>query len=752
LLVNAFRGNIEVPKRTAMEFTGERFVPGLGGEIKHTHVHRYALAQEFVEGKCVLDIASGEGYGAALLANTAKSVIGVDIDPKAIEHAQHSYAAQLNLEFRVGSCDKVPLPDKSVDVVTSFETIEHVDKQVEMMREVKRVLLPGGILVISSPNRPLYSERFNLVNPFHVKELDHDELVNLLEDHFRFVQLYGQKLAAGSFVFPLSDSSNEGFAIYADNGGKISRKSPSLKYPEFFVALCSDAEIRDPETLESIYIDIEEELLQTTHDELSWMRANYMKDVALLEDIKSSLGFNLVSRLIWPLSRRLVPQRLRAPIKAALIRLKQRLSSPAASQPSNVRNELPWFAFQTAGLDASSAVDFIPQKIAPLRLQVAENVQRRVNVLISIVNLQYFFAGCMCMFNLALQLKRNGYHVRLVIVDSCDYNPSRWKREIAEYDGLRSFFDEVETAYVFNRANSLDASPTDVFLATSWWTAHIAHHATRQLRQENFVYLIQEYEPMFHPGGSFYALAEQAYTFPHHAIFSTEVLRDYFQQNRVGVFAPGSNGRLDANPVVIRNAVNSFKVTEEDLRSRQRRRLLFYARPEQNYNARNVFELGVLAIRETLRDGHFDLIKWDFHGIGAMSKYRSVPLHHRAELKMLPGVSLPEFVKLLPTYDLGLSLMLTPHPSLMPLDMAAAGLVTVTNTFATKTSEKMSEISQNIIAVPATLEGLKTGLIAALADVNNFEKRVAGSRLNWSMSWDETFGESVMTQIKEYLA
>src|SRR5262249_7127807 len=249
-------------------------------------------------------------------------------------------------------------------------------------------------------------------------------------------------------------------------------------------------------------------------------------------------------------------------------------------------------------------------------------------------------------------------------------------------------------------------SPSDVFVATSWWTAHIAHHATRELQRDKFIYLIQEYEPLFHPAGSLFALAEQAYKFPHDSIFSTEVLRDYFREHRVGVFA-NNNGAHEINPVVIRNAANNFQVTEADLRARARKRLLFYARPEQMNNARNAFELGVLALREVIKDGHFDPESWDFHGIGGMAIYQDVPLHGHATLKMLPGVSLPEFVKLLPTYDLGLSLMLTPHPSLMPLDMAAAGLVTITNTYETKTAEKLAEISHNIIAVPPTLNDLK---------------------------------------------
>src|SRR2546429_4866518 len=101
-----------------MDFTGERYVPAIEGQIRYEHLHRYALCLELVASKTVLDIASGEGYGAALLASVAKSVTGVDIDAASVEHAKHFYY-KTNLTFLLGSCDRMPLPDRSFDVVTS---------------------------------------------------------------------------------------------------------------------------------------------------------------------------------------------------------------------------------------------------------------------------------------------------------------------------------------------------------------------------------------------------------------------------------------------------------------------------------------------------------------------------------------------------------------------------------------------------------------------------------------------------------
>jgi ubiquinone/menaquinone biosynthesis C-methylase UbiE len=250
-----------------MEFTGERYVPSVDGQIKYEHLHRYALCLEFVAGKSVLDLASGEGYGSMALAKAAHSVFGVDIDAASIEHANYQYRDCKNLKFLVGSCDSLPLPDKSVEVVTSFETIEHHDKHEEMMLEIKRVLKPGGLLIISSPNRLTYSDESNYSNPYHVKELYYDELINLLEHHFEYVRIYGQRLATGSFIFPLQDSNESNFKAFTSDGDRVNSQVCILKSPIYFLALCSDQSINIDRPLDSVYIDSLDDLMNAVDTE-----------------------------------------------------------------------------------------------------------------------------------------------------------------------------------------------------------------------------------------------------------------------------------------------------------------------------------------------------------------------------------------------------------------------------------------------------------------------------------------------------
>ncbi len=186
-----------------LEFTGERFLPGTPGGIAYEHWHRYAFALRYATGRRVLDAACGEGYGTALLAGVAAVVTGVDIDTNAVNHARAAYRGVANIGFECGSVTALPLADASVDLVVSFETIEHLPAadQPRMLAEFARVLAPDGVLVLSSPNKRRYSDVPKHRNPFHLHELYRSELEQLLDRDFAARRWYDQVPLVASAIF-----------------------------------------------------------------------------------------------------------------------------------------------------------------------------------------------------------------------------------------------------------------------------------------------------------------------------------------------------------------------------------------------------------------------------------------------------------------------------------------------------------------------------------------------------------------------
>lgn len=171
---------------------GERMYWNLASEEdRQLHLSRYQFARELFDPhwQC-LDAACGSGYGASFLADKVRSVDGVDVDPSAIDFARTTYK-QSNLTYHCADLQStLPFSNETFDAITSFETLEHVSDQTKMTSEFHRVLKPGGILVISTPDRRV-SERIGLDNHFHVAELSKREFVELLSRSFTVEQLFG---------------------------------------------------------------------------------------------------------------------------------------------------------------------------------------------------------------------------------------------------------------------------------------------------------------------------------------------------------------------------------------------------------------------------------------------------------------------------------------------------------------------------------------------------------------------------------
>jgi glycosyltransferase involved in cell wall biosynthesis len=400
---------------------------------------------------------------------------------------------------------------------------------------------------------------------------------------------------------------------------------------------------------------------------------------------------------------------------------------------------------RSIGDEASRAV---AKKVEPLSLAVSQDAPPRVNLLLPTIDLEHLFGGYIAKFNLARALAMRGAPVRLVTVEPVGQLPSDWMSRVESYGGLAGLFSQIEIEFG-RRAGSLEVSPRDSFIATTWWTAHVAARATEELGRPGFVYLIQEYEPFTFPMGSYAALADQSYRFEHFALFSSELLRSYFRAHGIGVYL-GGRDQGDHRSDSFENAITAIPPpAASELQSRVDRRLLFYARPEP-HAARNMFELGILALGRALEEGVFRS-GWELRGVGGVDRRARIDLGGDAELELLPRESQFEYARLLSEHDVGLAMMYTPHPSLVPIEMAAAGMLTVTNTFENKTKETLQAISPNLIAAEPSIDAVANALIEAAAGVDDVERRVRGSAVKWSRDWRTSFDDRLLAKVEAYL-
>jgi len=179
---------------------------------------------------------SRNNRGESSLA-AAVSALESRLQSAAVDHARARYAHHANLRFRHGDCTALDLADASVDLVVSFETIEHVAAQEALVAGFARVLAPDGVLIMSSPDKRTYHDVAGFRNEFHVRELYRDELLALLNPHFPFVYLYGQKLLFQSAIWSLQETPNGAVAAATQTGTSV---QPGLDYdPLYFIALCS---------------------------------------------------------------------------------------------------------------------------------------------------------------------------------------------------------------------------------------------------------------------------------------------------------------------------------------------------------------------------------------------------------------------------------------------------------------------------------------------------------------------------------
>lgn len=240
------------------EFTGERVIPGqVHDDLWAEHVARYALAARFAQGRRVLDLGCGTGYGTADLARVASSAVGVDVSEDAIAYARSHFPSA---RFLRGSATAVPFPSASFEMITAFEVIEHLCDGRRLLSEAKRLLASAGLLVVSTPNKRYYAEARakSGPNPFHEHEFTYDEFQAALGEFFPHARiLFQNRIEAFAFY---------GGAQTSEAKAQLASSPCDPENANFFIGICSSAPL--PDTPSYIYVPRAANLLREREEHI----------------------------------------------------------------------------------------------------------------------------------------------------------------------------------------------------------------------------------------------------------------------------------------------------------------------------------------------------------------------------------------------------------------------------------------------------------------------------------------------------
>jgi hypothetical protein len=389
------------------------------------------------------------------------------------------------------------------------------------------------------------------------------------------------------------------------------------------------------------------------------------------------------------------------------------------------------------GLMVNRAYD-MPQVV------VDTNAPVRINVLVPAFTINTISAGFFGVFNVALFIKQQGYRVRLVLFDNFYYVEQEFRDALKKFPSMENLFEELEIEYIGSRAQPLTVSPRDNCVATVWYSAYFAHKIAQATGGRPFLYLIQDFEAAFYPFNSQYCISRNSYDFKYHTLASSSALLKFLKRDHIISDQP------ELKSISFDNAYSSSIYSKEEFareKASPKKRFVFYSRPAVN---RNMFEMAALALIDAHAKGAFNADEWEFYGMGIGNT--TVQLAEGVEVTQLPRMPLSEYEAVTKTFDLCLTLMSSPHPSLIPMDLAASGAIVVTNTFETKTPEYLTSISKNIIPAHPGLYELSAAIQEGVIRTNDVNTRYENARVNWPRSWDETWTDEHRGFIKEVFA
>lgn len=356
----------------------------------------------------------------------------------------------------------------------------------------------------------------------------------------------------------------------------------------------------------------------------------------------------------------------------------------------------------------------------------------RVVVLLPHLDLERMSGGPNTVFQITARLLGEGHRLRYVATSGpLRPDAAALRAHIRRVTGVEAPPEQVDLVDASGPRATLDLGRDDVLVASWWPTAHLAEAALAHARADAFLYIVQDYEPGFYPWSTKSAMAEASYAKAMRPIVNEPFLESFLRDGRIGHFADAAWPSTTFMPAVDRGV---FRARRADRPAGAPRRLVFYARPR---NPRNLFEIGLRVLRVAADQGVFDGEPWEFVAVG--QDLPDLPLSPNHVLRGQPWMSYEDYGSLMGSSDVLLSLMLSPHTSYPPLEMAATGGLVVTNTFGPKTAAALAAIAPTIRAAAPDVDPLVGALRGAVAELARPSRdgTTAVPPISLPATWDE---------------
>jgi hypothetical protein len=397
------------------------------------------------------------------------------------------------------------------------------------------------------------------------------------------------------------------------------------------------------------------------------------------------------------------------------------------------------------------AVDEIEKAVKPISAIREKSKRRTLWFLLPTLNPDIVFGGYTCVLQLIRNLVIRGNNVKIISTRSFsdrEYFLYRYRNNYMA-DALKSI--EIVNAQALK--GPIRVGEDDRFFAYSAWDAHLARHLTGLTNQSKFVFLVQEYEPVFHDHGHTHALVAQAYDFPHVPVFNSSCLRNFFEEFKIGIFSREETTRELQKFIVIDHVLTSLPSPSRGgiVKALEIPKLVVYARPEA-HASRNLFPIAILGLKRAIERGILSG-PWEIIGIGSLGSEKVIPLSGQYELYLKPRLDPQSYASFLEGTSVGLSLIYSPHPGLVSFELAKVGARVVSNTFMNRNNEYLRKISENIVPCPPTIDGVIEGLEEAINSMNDVESRLRGAaQVGGPASWADVFNDKFFRTLDECLA